>query len=72
LKCQGFEGDFLGLLQNYLQGRKMRVVLNGAESSWKTIGAGVPQGSVLGPLLFLIYINYIFEDIHGNMRLFAA
>ena len=54
-----------------LNNRKQRVVLPGTSSSWKPIKAGVPQGSILGPLLFLIYINDIVEDVHCNIRLFA-
>ena len=58
---------YLYLLSN----RKQRVVLPGTSSNWKPINAGVPQGSILGPLLFLIYINDIVEDIHCDIRLFA-
>ena len=61
----------LNWFSDYLQDRKQRVVLPGANSSWTSIKAGVPQGSILGPLLFLLYINDIVEDIHSSIRLFA-
>ena len=51
--------------------RKQRVVLPGVQSNWNYIRAGVPQGSILGPLLFLLFINDIVTDIGSNMRLFA-
>ena len=47
------------------------VVLNGTVSDWRSINAGVPQGSVLGPLLFLVYINDLSDNISSEMRLFA-
>ena len=51
--------------------RKQRVVIPGACSEWLAITAGVPQGSIRGPLLFFVYINDIVEDIHSHIRLFA-
>ena len=71
LKCYGVEGDLYNILDNYLTNRKQKVVLNGQSSSWLGVNAGVPQGSVLGPLLFLIYINDLPDLIVSDAKLFA-
>ena len=67
----GFSGDLLSLLIDFLTNRKQRVVLNGQNSSWADIKAGVPQGSILGPLFFLLYINDLTENLDSNPKLFA-
>jgi hypothetical protein len=72
LKGHGIRGKLLSWLVSYLQDRQQRVIINGAKSEWGSIKAGVPQGSVLGPLLFLIFINDITHVIrHCKIRLFA-
>ena len=64
-------GPLLNWIVSYLSQRKQRVVINGQSSDWGDIEAGVPQGSVLGPLLFLIYINDITTNLQSNCFLFA-
>ena len=71
LKTYGVEGDLLLLLKNYLKNRKQRVVLNVQTSEWRKINSGLPQGSVLGPLLFLIYINDLPDGITSICKIFA-
>ena len=71
LKCNGISGNLLKFFENYLQNREQRVVLNGTTSDWRCVNAGVPQGPVLGPILFLVYINDLTDDISSEMRLFA-
>ena len=71
LKSYGAEDELLSLLQNNLQDREQRVVLNGQISGWRKINSGVPQGSVLGPLSFLIYINDPPDGIISMCKIFA-
>ena len=71
LRQNGISGELLNILTNFLDNRTQRVILNGQYSSWAKVEAGVPQGSILGPLLFLIYINDLSENLASNSKLFA-
>jgi hypothetical protein len=67
----GINGSLLNWFTSYLSDRKQRVVYANYSSNWSSINVGVPQGSILGPLLFLININYIVNDVNSSIRLFA-
>ena len=63
VRAHGIVGEIAGWIEEWLNGRQQRVVLNGKESKWANVLSGVPQGSVLGPILFLIYINDIDDAV---------
>ena len=71
LKRCGISGQLLSVLQSFLKDRKQRTVLNRQCSNWGDILEGVPQGSILGPLLFLVYINDPTADLTCNVKLLA-
>ena len=71
LQSYGVTGPLLSLLKDFLSDRLQRVVLNGQTSDWMHVLAGVPQGSILGPLLFLIFINDLPDSLESMVKIFA-
>ena len=71
LYSYGIQGNLLGWIRIFLKNRKQRVVLNGAQSSTVIVTSGIQQGSVLGPVLFTIYINDLPDVVRNTTKLFA-
>ena len=65
-------GKVLEWMQDYLKDREMRTVIREATSSWRKVTSGIPQGSVLAPIMFQIYVNDVQCGMTSNMNLFAG
>ena len=71
LKAHGMGNNIINWVEQWLTDRRLRVVVDTEVSSWKSVFSGVPQGSVLGPILFLVYINDLEEEVTGRILKFA-
>ena len=71
LQVHGVQGKTLGWIESFLVGRSQTVVLDGKSSDELPVLLGVPQGSVLGPILFLLYIHNLSENVQSQVHFFA-
>ena len=71
LKSYGISGQIFGLISSFLSNRQLRVVFDGKSSQEYPVNAGVPEGSILGPTFFLLYINDLPDDVICNIAIYA-
>ena len=69
LKSVGVSDSLLSLIESFLSNRFQKVILNGQTSKWLPVKAGVPQGSIVGPLFYLIYINDLSDNLNSTVKL---
>ena len=70
-KSYGISGQIFDLISSFLSNRRLRVVLDGKSSQEYPVNAGAPQGSILGPTLFLLYINDLSDNVICNIAIYA-
>ncbi len=71
LERYGIKGDLLMWIKSFLTGRRQAVIVNGERSDWGNVTSGIPQGSVLGPTLFILFINDLPDNIQSQTKMFA-
>ena len=71
LDCMGIRGNILRWIEVFLSDREQRVLVDVQSSDWEKVTSGVPQGSILGPLFFLMYVNDINVELNSSVHLFA-
>ena len=71
LKSHGISGQIFGLISSFLSNRWLPLVLDGKSSQEYSVNAGVPQGSILGPTLFLLYVNDLPENVTCDIAIYA-
>ena len=71
LRMYGIDNRVVLWIEDFLKDRKQRVMVNAEESDWREVSSGIPQGSVLGPCLFIIYINDLPKAVQSETKIFA-